>query len=56
MSVFIKCNGIPGSELGCAGENIQLVFAGFNKISIAIHHKHLALLLFAFRDLWKEMG
>ena len=34
MSVFIKCNGSPGSELGYVGENIQLVFAGLNKISI----------------------
>ena len=31
MSVFIKCNG---SELGCAGKYIQLVFAGLNKISM----------------------
>ena len=23
--MFIKCNGGPGGELGCAGENIQLV-------------------------------
>ena len=34
MSVFIKCNGSPGSELRYAGVNIQLVFAGLNKISI----------------------
>ena len=34
MSVFIKCNGIPGNELGCAGKNIQLVFAGLNYISM----------------------
>ena len=34
MSVFIKCNGSPGSEMGYAGKNIQLVFAGLNKISI----------------------
>ena len=27
MSVFIKCNGISGSELGYAGENIQLFFS-----------------------------
>ena len=34
MSVFIKFNGSPWSEFGYAGENIQLVFAGLNKISI----------------------
>ena len=33
-AVFIKCNGSPGSEVGYAGKNIQLVFAGLNKISI----------------------
>ena len=36
MSVFIKCNGSPGSELGYAGKNIQLVFVGLNKISIFV--------------------
>ena len=36
MSVFIKCNGSPGSEVGYAGRNIQLVFTGLNKISIFI--------------------
>ena len=34
MSVFIKCNRSHGSELGYAGKNKQLVFAGLNKISI----------------------
>ena len=34
MSVFIKCNGSPGREVGYAGKNIQLVFAGLNQISI----------------------
>ena len=28
MSVFRKCIGSPGSELGCAGNKIQLVFRG----------------------------
>ena len=32
--VLCQCNGSPGSELGYAGENIQLVFAGLNRLSI----------------------
>ena len=34
MSVYIKCNGSSGIKLGCAWENIQLVFVGFIKISM----------------------
>ena len=34
VQIQCQCNGSPGSEVGYAGENIQLVFAGLNKISI----------------------
>ena len=36
MSVFIKCNASPGSELGCTGENIQLVFTRLNRVSMCL--------------------
>ena len=48
MSVFRKCNGSPGSELGYVGKNIQLGFARLNKISMFLAYTSQTLALIKY--------